>query len=215
MTESANSHSPSPSSPENTGRSGRPSDADDPAGPPITPEEWRRLRVPFSRDAYVVESRATGRSSPSAKAGSSSPTRFCRRWRRSRSRPRVRPTAKRRTSRFRRLHRLPHPTGAQREPPRTVGVHPAAYFRPKSHRTEQRHLPNLSGKTGIRSRAPSFRRAAPFEEIRPLKDAPEQWQSKIGSIHSKLRACRSPSVLTPGRRPAPTPKRRSPGRAGR
>ncbi len=44
VTESANSHSPSPSGPENTGRSGRPSDADDPAGPPITPEEWRRLR---------------------------------------------------------------------------------------------------------------------------------------------------------------------------
>ncbi len=44
VTESANSYSPSPSGLENTGRSGRPSDADDPAGPPITPEEWRRLR---------------------------------------------------------------------------------------------------------------------------------------------------------------------------
>lgn len=65
MTESANSHSPSPSGPENTGRSGRPSNAGDPEGPPITPEEWRRLRVPFSRDAYVVESRATGRSTAS------------------------------------------------------------------------------------------------------------------------------------------------------
>jgi hypothetical protein len=28
----------------------------------VAPEEWRRLRAPFSRDAYVVESRATGRS---------------------------------------------------------------------------------------------------------------------------------------------------------
>ena len=27
----------------------------------VTPEEWRRLRAPFSREAYVVGSRATGR----------------------------------------------------------------------------------------------------------------------------------------------------------
>ena len=32
-----------------------------PARRPVTSEEWHRLRAPFSRDAYIVDTRATGR----------------------------------------------------------------------------------------------------------------------------------------------------------
>lgn len=77
QTEDTQSENDTSSCPDRPGASGDTASSKGPAQRPVTSGEWRRLRAPFSREAYVVGSRATGRTAANlplgAYSGKSSP----------------------------------------------------------------------------------------------------------------------------------------------